>query len=458
MKIKLKKIKDQTIVITGASSGIGLATARMAAGHGAELVLAGRSEGALKKLQEELAAQGCEAIALTADVGHPEEVRKICRAAIERFGGFDTWVNNAGVGMYGKVEETSVEDMRKLFETNFWGLVYGSLEAVKHLKEPRDGYGGALINIGSTESDRAVPLQGIYAASKHAVKGFTDALRMELEEAGAPVSVTLIKPGAIDTPFSRNAKNYLDSEPQHLPPVYAPETVAEAILHAAETPVRDLFVGASGKANAAIGYYAPRLADKFGEKVVIGATQSGNPPRNQDAFDRPSENLIERGDYPGHVARTSWYTQATMHSVLTGFAVLGAALTITALWSGGRRTAATHYDGDHFFTAGGGQARWADWRAQPSDEAAASAGASDSRVGKAQIREHMKVHGSDGQPVGKVDRLEGEWIKLTKDSPDAPGEHHYIDLKKVRSVEGDVIRLDQTAEEAKRRWSGEPVA
>jgi short-subunit dehydrogenase len=436
MKVTLKKIKDQVMVITGASSGIGLTTARMAAERGARLVLAGCSEGALEQLNEELTAKGIDAITVTADVGHIDEVRKICRAAEERFGAFDTWVNNAGIGMYGKVEEGDIEDMRKLFETNFWGVVYGSLEAVKHLKGKGGDYGGALINIGSTESDRAVPLQAIYAASKHAVKGFTDALRMELEESGAPVSVTLIKPGPIDTPFTSNAKNYLDSEPQHLPPVYAPETVAQAILHAAETPIRDLFVGGGGKANSALGYYAPRLADKIGEKIFISGTRSEKPARDKDALDEPSEDLRARGDYSGHVARTSWYTQSTMHSVLTGFAVVGAAFTLKALWSGGRRTATTHYDGNHFTTAVEGSFR----------------------VDKAKIHEHMKVRGSDGHPVGSVDRLEGEWIKLTKDNPEAPGEHHYIDLKEVRSVEGDVVCLDRTAEEAKRRWSGEPVA
>ena len=182
MKIKLKNLRDQTIVITGASSGIGLATARMAAQRGAKLVLAARSDVALRKLTDEIRQKGGQAIHFEADVGNPEDVLDIARAAIERYGGFDTWVNNAGIGIYGKLEDAEIEDMRKVFETNFWGLLYGSLEAVKHLKLR----GGALINVGSTESERGVPLQGAYAASKHAVKGFTDVLRMELEADGAP--------------------------------------------------------------------------------------------------------------------------------------------------------------------------------------------------------------------------------------------------------------------------------
>jgi short-subunit dehydrogenase len=335
MKIHLKPLEEQVVVITGASSGIGLATARMAAGRGARLVLSARSADALHQLSEEIARQGGEAAVVVADVSKPEDVEAIARTAQERFGSFDTWVNNAAVGMYGKIEDIPVEDMRRLFDTNFWGLVHGSLRAVKHLKRR----GGALINIGSTVSERAVPLQGVYAAAKHAVKGFTDALRMELEADGAPVSVTLVKPGAIDTPFPLNAKNYLDALPQHFPPVYAPETVARAILHCAETAERDVFVGAGGKGNAAMGYYAPRLTDRYMESMLIPAMKSDRPPRprDQNALDRPSEHLAERGEYPGHVSRSSMYTHASLHPALLGVALVGGALALASMWNVSQR-------------------------------------------------------------------------------------------------------------------------
>lgn len=333
MKVKLKKLKDQVMVITGASSGIGLTTARMAAKRGARLVLAARSENALRQLTDEIKRNGGEATYVVADVSKQEDVREIRRKAEQEFGGFDTWVNNAGIGMYGKLEDIKIEDMRNLYETNVWGLIYGSLEAVKYLKRRGNGVGGALINVGSTVSERAIPLQGIYSSSKHAVKGFTDALRMELEADSAPISVTLVKPGAIDTPFPLNAKNYLETAPQHVPPVYAPEVVAEAILHCAEVPVRDVFAGGGGKGNAALGQYAPRLADKYMESMVISGTKSGRRPRPRGAngLDRPTERLAERGDYPGHVAQTSLYTQSSLHPALTGAAVIGAGLAIAAL-------------------------------------------------------------------------------------------------------------------------------
>ncbi len=334
MKPDLKRLEDQTIVITGASSGIGLTTARMAAGRGARLVLAARREGALEQLTEEIKAGGGQAAHVAADVSKQEDVRRIARAADDAFGGFDTWINVAGVFIYGKLEEVPIEDMRKLFETNVWGLIYGSLEAVRHLKRK----GGALINIGSVLSERAILLQGIYSASKHAVKGFTEALRMELEQECAPVSVSLIKPSSIDTPYPRHAKNYMEEvQPQVPPPVYAPETVARAILHCAEHPKRDVVVGAGGKSLVASGYYAPRLTDKIMEKVFAPLEKKNAPPRprEENSLDGPAGRLEERGGYEGHVAETSLYTGASLHPMLTGAALAGAGLA-AAWWSASR--------------------------------------------------------------------------------------------------------------------------
>lgn len=334
MKARLKKLKNQVMVITGATSGIGLVTARMAAKRGARLVLAGRSQDALQQLTSEIEQGGGRAIHVVADVGKPDEVYEIVQAALGVFGGFDTWVNDAGISIYGKLEDVPLEDMRHLFETNFWGLVYGSLEAARHLKG-RVG-GGALINLGSALSDRAIPLQGMYSASKHAVKGFTDALRMELEEEGAPVSVTLIKPGAIDMPYTRHAKNYLEVEPMNPHPIYAPDTVARAILHCAETPERDVFVGGGGKGASMLGHYMPRLTDIIMESLFFGQQKSDRPPkpRGHHALDRPSERLEERGGHQGYVAESSLYTNASLHPVLTGVALIGAGLVVSSLWRG----------------------------------------------------------------------------------------------------------------------------
>jgi hypothetical protein len=217
--------------------------------------------------------------------------------------------------------------MRQLFETNFWGMVYGSLVAASNMKSR----GGAIINIGSTLSDRAIPLQGIYCASKHAAKGFTDALRMELETDGFPISVTLIKPSAIDTPYKDHAKNYLGIQPENPPPVYAPDTVAEAILHSAGNSDRDLFVG--GCREGSVDTWAntlPRLTDRIMEATMVGQTANGgeaDSDRSLESLYEPNDSrLSERGNYNGHVAESSLYTKASMHPVLTGTALaLGAA-------------------------------------------------------------------------------------------------------------------------------------
>ncbi|MBA2732097.1 MAG: SDR family oxidoreductase, partial [Acidobacteria bacterium] len=273
---------------------------------------------------------GGQAIYVVADVGQEADVRRIAEAAIQKFSGFDTWVNNAGVSIYGRVLDVSMDDHRQLFETNYWGLVHGSRVAATHLRKR----GGAIINVGSSLSDRAIPLQGTYCASKHAVKGYTDALRMELEEEGAPISVTLIKPSAIDTPYKDHAKNYLSVEPQNPPPVYAPETVAEAILYSAEHPERDVFVGAGGKAISVSGEYAPRLTDKVMKAALFDIQQTEQPSSEdrKDGLYHASEDLRERGGYDGHVAESSLYTKATLHPLITGALLLGSGLALAAWW------------------------------------------------------------------------------------------------------------------------------
>lgn len=306
MKISLKPLKDQVIVITGASSGIGQATAREAARRGARLVLVSRNRQALDSLVEELKERGTEAIAVAADVGVYENHQKILDAAMTRFGGFETWINNAGVSIFGKLEEVAIEDQRQLFETNFWGVVYGSLTATSQLRLT----GGAIINVGSEVSDRAIPLQGVYSASKHAVKGYTDALRMELEADNAPVSVTLIKPASVDSGYVKHAKNYMDVEPRLPSPLYSPKAVADAILYAAEHPIRDVYVGSASKAVSMFGNSMPSIADKLFGRSMIKAQRSSRPamPRHDGLWDA-GDMADAEGASNRHVHQSSLYTE-----------------------------------------------------------------------------------------------------------------------------------------------------
>ncbi len=336
MSVKLKKISQQTIVITGASSGIGLVTARMAAKAGARLILAARTEDALRQLTDEINQAGGQAEYVVADVSKPEDVQRLAQEAARKFGGYDTWINNAGVSIYGKLEQVPLEDMRRLFDVNFWGLVNGSLEAAKHLKTK----GGAIINVGSILSEVTAILQTIYSASKHAVKGFTDGLRMELEMDEAPISVTLIQPAAIDTPYPIHAKNFMEREAKHAPPAYAPETVARAILYAAENPERDVVVGGGGgRAFIGMNRWTPALLDQFMEKAFAKQEKADYAPRplQQNGLDRPMGELEERGNYPGSTRETSYYTEAvTRGSTGLKAALLVGAGVAAAAWLSGK--------------------------------------------------------------------------------------------------------------------------
>ncbi|HKU60554.1 MAG TPA: SDR family oxidoreductase [Gemmatimonadales bacterium] len=328
MKVKLKPLGEQVVVITGASSGIGLATAEMAASRGARVMLSSRDESDLRTAGERIRAAGGQASWLAADVADFEAMRRLGHAAVAEFGGVDTWVNNAGISIFGRLEEVSVEDARRLFETNYWGIVHGTLAALPLLRT-----GGALINLGSILSDTGYPLQGHYTASKHAVKGFTDSLRLEVEESGRPISVTLIQPTAIDTPYPEHAKSYLGVEPKHLPPVYAPEVVAKAILHCAEHPERDVLVGGGAKVFEMTEKTTPRLGDRFKEAAAFAGQYSDNPDRGEDILyaPRPGDGEV-RGRYPGRVFEHSAYTAARLNRNRTwlGLAVIGAGLMLAA--------------------------------------------------------------------------------------------------------------------------------
>ena len=285
MDYSLKPLEAQVIVITGASSGIGFATAVLAFDRGAKLVLAARSERVLDELVEFINDNGGEAIRVVADVSERVEMERVAEEAMARFGRIDTWINNAGVSIYGRLDEVSEADHRRLFDVNFWGVVNGSLAALPHLK----AHGGALINVGSEVSDAVVPLQGMYSASKHAVKGFTDALRVELIADKAPVSVTLIQPTAVNTPYPEHARNYLDREPKLPDPQIDPKDVAVAILKAATRPEHAIKVGAMSKLNTTSWMLTPKLAAWMASKYVDKQNYDAPPVAPEGTLYQPGE-------------------------------------------------------------------------------------------------------------------------------------------------------------------------
>ena len=328
MAIRLRKLHDQVMVITGATSGIGLTTARMAAARGARLVLAARSKEALGELADEMRSRGVMVETVAADVGDITHLARIGPKPNDRVGRLDNGVTQARLSIFGRLEEIAPEDHHRLFQTNFWGTVNGSLEAVRRMKHRG---GGAIINVGSEVSERSIPMQGMYASSKHAVKGFTDALRMELEKEDAPLQVTLVRPAAIDTMFAVHAKNYMDKEPALPPPIYAPEVVADAILYCAEHPKRDIYAGGASKMISAGSKLMPAMFDRYMNATMFKQQQSQRPtmPGRRDALYKPdpATELRQRQGMPQNVHERSLYTRTSLRSSpTTTLLVAGGAL------------------------------------------------------------------------------------------------------------------------------------
>ena len=327
MSVRLKPIAEQRIVITGATSGIGLAIAEAASAAGARVMLAARNEAELIAVQERLTAEGGDVGVLAIDVGDADYAERLAAATLTRFGGFDTWVNDAAAATYGTLAETPLADHRRVFDVGYWGTVNGAMAALAHLR----GRGGAIINIGSVLSDRAMILQGPYSAMKHAVKGFTDTLRTEVLRDELPVSVTLIKPSAMHTPYPDHARNRMDT-PAKLPPViYDPRLVARAVIFAAQTPRRELTVGGFG-AGAAVGdLVAPGLLDRAMALFGTAAQQSQRPtpPGTADnLYEARRDGAIEN-DEPQYVRRQSLWLEAQMRP-LAATAIIAALAAVTA--------------------------------------------------------------------------------------------------------------------------------
>ena len=323
---KLKPLSQQVILITGASSGIGLATARKAARAGAKVMLVARGEPALQAAVEEIEAAGGDAAYAVADVGELSQLEAAALAAVERFGRIDTWVSNAGVAVYADLLTTPRHEHERMFRTNYWGAVNSAEIATPHLSATR----GALIVVGSIASDIGTPVMGAYAATKHAVKGYMDSLRIELNRDKVPVVVTLVKPSGIGTPLNGNVANHKPGEARIPPPVYAPELVADVILHAATKRVLEVTVGGAGVAQVLFATHFRLLFSRLAGAI----TPLLNDPKTPSTAD---DNLFAPG--PGGRTRSegvsprpfSIYTSVRLSSATPVVATLAAGVALTAL-------------------------------------------------------------------------------------------------------------------------------
>ena len=279
--MKLKPISEQVVVLMGASSGIGRQAALDFAQRGAKVVASARDEDGLQSLAEEIRAHGGEVTTIVADTAFFDQVKAVADRAVEVYGRLDTWVHLAAVSIYATFEQTTPEEFRRVIDVNLNGQAYGAMAALPHL---RKNGSGALIHISSIEARRALPYQSAYAASKHGITGFLEALRLELKHAGVPISVTEILPATINTPFFDKARTKLGVKPVGLPPIYQPQAVSDAILYAAEHPTREFVVGGAGKVMKLTQEVAPGLADQILLRIGFKGQQT-NEPNSESAPD-----------------------------------------------------------------------------------------------------------------------------------------------------------------------------
>jgi short-subunit dehydrogenase len=286
-----RPLREQVVVITGASQGIGRETALLLARRGSSVVAAARNEEALGTLAAEIERSGGQVETVVADVSLYAEVEHIADRAIERFGRIDTWINNAAVSVYARLDALQPDELDRVIRVNLLGQIYGSKVAVARMKACGRG---TIINVGSALSERAVPLQSAYVAAKHGVAGFTEALRLELEASSAEIDAVLILPSSINTPLFNFARSKIGVMPMPVPPVYEPQVVAEAIAHAAEHGGREIVVGGWGK----LLILGQRLSSTVLDRYMV----QGRRLEKQQATDLPDDrrdNLFEPSTGPG---------------------------------------------------------------------------------------------------------------------------------------------------------------
>ena len=329
--MQLKPVEEQVVVLMGASSGIGRETALRFAREGARVVVSARSEEGLRTLVEQIRSEGGEATAVVAEVTDFSGVKAVADRAVEEYGRLDTWVHLAAVLLVAAFEDTTPEEFKRVVDVNLVGQAHGAMAALPHLK--REGR-GALVHVSSMGAKRSIPLQSAYCASKHGVDGFLEALRVELRHEGWPISVTQVMPATINTPFFDKARTKLGVKPVAPPPIYGPNIVADAILHAAENPARDLIVGGSARAVISGQNLSPRLLDAVLERFGFGLHYT-DEPKSADApdtlFGPVGDQNKSEGSFGDRAHPQSLYNWLELRPGVRRAALAGAALGTLAL-------------------------------------------------------------------------------------------------------------------------------
>ena len=299
----MNKLQDSVVVITGASSGIGRATALKYAREGANLVLAARRKQVLKEVAEECRRHGSAAIVVETDVSSDSEVENLAKKALAEFGRIDVWINNAGVGVVGRFDEVPLEEHRRVIETDLMGTIHGAYAAIKQFR--RQGF-GTLINVSSYLGKGASPYHTSYTAAKHGVRGLGMSLRQELwanDEKG--IRVCTVMPVSIDTPFFQHAANHTGKPVTPIPPVYDVDEAASILLSLAFKPQDEAIVGRAGKLFSLQGKIAP----KFTERQM--ALHTHRAAMKQDKSERNSSGSLFKPMKEGTGTRGGWLDRDT---------------------------------------------------------------------------------------------------------------------------------------------------
>jgi short-subunit dehydrogenase len=325
------KWKEPVVVITGASSGIGKATALRFAEEGARLVLCARRKKLLDELADDCEELGSRAIAVEADVTSRDDVANIARQAVKKFGRIDIWINDTGVATIGRFDEVRMEENEQVIRTNLLGVMYGSREALQHFRKRKRG---VLINIASMLGSHPAPYQASYVASKHAVRGFSAALRQELEvNKENNIYVCTVMPVSINTPFFRHAARHTGKKVQPIPLVYPVQRVADTIYELAQQPRDEAIVGSSGKVLEAEHRLARGLTERMAARMTHRKQVEQAPPDKES-----SGSLFEPSDEEGGIS-DEW-TESGKY-VDAGTIALAAAVPIgVGLWLWRRRARA----------------------------------------------------------------------------------------------------------------------
>ncbi|HEU5423021.1 MAG TPA: SDR family oxidoreductase [Nitrolancea sp.] len=332
-----KPLAEQVVVITGASSGIGRETAIELAMRRASLVLAARNQDALEEVSREVERLGGTALPVVTDVSDWTQLEHLAQQAVARFGRIDTWINDAAVIEYATVADTTPDESARIVRVNLLGQIDGSMAALPELT--RQGQ-GMLVNVSSQVAIRSVPFLAVYSATKHGIKGFTEALRLELAHTHPGITVTLILPGSINTPFFTHARSKLGSLPGAIPPVYEPNVVAQAIVYALEHPRRDVYVGGAGRLLPLAEALAPGLLDRLmlADGLFFRLQRSDRPDNGRDnLFASPAGTGATTGPWGQRSVSTSLTTRALwLHPRRLGLAMGGTLLGLLALlrWGG----------------------------------------------------------------------------------------------------------------------------